>query len=394
MDQGNNAKQTIMLVVVALVSLLIGYMVGNQGAPKDEAGTPTQSWLPLRKETGAIKLGFVAPLTGDAAGLGENMKVAMQIAIDEINAKDGIKGRKLEVVYEDGKCNAKDAVSAGTKLIEIDKVAAIVGGLCSGETLAMAPLAEKAKVPLISSSSTNPKITDAGDYIFRFIPSDLFQGVYAADYLTKTKGLKKIALLSCLSDWCVGLRDVFKKQAEANGATIVAEESFKPDARDLRSQLTKIKATKPDALYFPSMTEGALVGFKQMKELGVKTLVLGGDGWDDVKIPNEGGGSVEGGQYTITANRSLPDSFTSEMKKRNADKDLNTYSPRVYDIVNVLAGIMGKVGTDGTKIKNELYNIKNYQGIADEYSLDKNGDVETAKFIIKEFKGGKAVEMK
>ena len=197
-----------------------------------------------------------------------------------------------------------------------------------------------------------------------------------------------------MNDWCVGLHDVFKKQAEANGAEIVAEESFKPDARDLRSQLTKIKAAKPDALYFPSMTEGALVGFKQMKELGVKTLVLGGDGWDDTKIPNEGGKSVEGGQYTIAASRNLPDSFTSEMKKRNADKGLNTYSPRVYDIVNVLAGIMGRVGTDGTKIKNELYAVKVYQGIADEYSLDKNGDVETAKFIIKEFKGGKAVEMK
>lgn len=394
MDQGNNAKNTIMLVVVALASLLIGYLIGTQGSPKDEAGQPTQSWLPLRKETSAIKLGFVAPLTGDAATLGENTKAAVQLAADELNAKGGIKGRKVEVIFEDGKCNAKDATNAGTKLLTIDKVTAIIGGLCSGETLAMAPLAEKAKIPLVSSSSTNPKITDAGDYIFRFIASDSFQGVYGADYLTKTKGLKNIAILSCLNDWCVGLREVFKKQAESNGATIVADESFKPDARDLRSQLTKIKAAKPDAIYFPSMTEGALVGFKQMKELGIKTLVLGGDGWDDPKIPTDGGASVEGGQYTIAANRDLSQSFLDGMKKRNADKDLNTYSPRAYDIFNVLAGIIGKVGTDGTKIKDELYNVKNYQGIADEYTLDKNGDVETAKFIVKEFKGGKAVEMK
>ena len=192
----------------------------------------------------------------------------------------------------------------------------------------------------------------------------------------------------------MGLKDVFKKQAEANGATIVADESFKPDTRDLRSQLTKIKAAKPEAIYFPTMTDSALVGFKQMKELGIKTLVLGGDAWDDPKIPTDGGASVEGGQYTIAANRNLPASFLAEMKKRNADKNLNTYSPRAYDIFNVLMGIMAKVGTDGTKIKNELYNVKSYQGIADEYTLDKNGDVESAKFIVKEFKGGKAVEMK
>ncbi len=394
MEQGNNAKNTMLLVVVALASLIVGYMIGSQGASKDEAGAPTQSWLPLRKETGTIKLGFVAPLTGDAATLGENMRVAAQIAVDEINSKGGVKGRKIEVIYEDGKCNAKDATSAGTKLLSVDKVIAIVGGTCSGETLAIAPLAEKAKTPLVSSSSTSPKVTDAGDYVFRFVASDSYQGVYAADYLTKTKGIKKIAILSCLNDWCVGLHEVFKKQAEANGATIVADESFKTDTRDLRTQLTKVKAAQPEAIYFPSMTEGALVGFKQMKELGLKAFVLGGDGWDDPKIPNEGGASVEGGQYTIAANRNLPASFLDEMKKRNADKDLNTYSPRVYDIFNVLAGIMGTVGTNGEKIKDELYKVKGYQGIADEYSLDSNGDVEKANFIVKEFKEGKAVEVK
>ncbi len=194
MDQGNNAKQTIMLIVVALVSLLIGYMVGSQGAPKDEAGNPTQSWLPLRKES-VIRIGFVGPLTGEVATVGENAKIAVQVAADEINAKGGVKGKKIEVIYEDGKCNAKDATSAGTKLISVDKVVAIIGGLCSGETLAIAPLAEKAKIPLISYASTNPKITEAGDYIFRFVASDSFQGVYAADYIVKTKGVKRVALL-------------------------------------------------------------------------------------------------------------------------------------------------------------------------------------------------------
>lgn len=389
-------QKGLWLLVAAVVILLAAWALSkNNPTPKqaEETSTPTPT-VEENKLKGTVKLGFVGPLTGDAATLGENVKIAVQLATDEMNAKGGVNGKKVEVIYEDGKCNAKDATSAGTKLINIDKVTAIIGGLCSGETLAIAPLVEKAKIPLISHASTNPKITDAGDYVFRFIASDSFQGVYAADYLVKTKGLKKIALLSCLNDWCVGLKDVFKMQAINNGATIVAEESFKTDTHDLRSQLTKIKAAKPEVIYFPSMTEGALVGLKQMKELGIKTLVLGGDGWDDPKIPNEGGTFVEGGQYTIAANRSLPEIFLNEMKKRDADKNLNTYSPRAYDIFNVLTSIISKVGTDGTKIKNELYNVQNYQGIADEYSLDKNGDVKTAKFIVKEFKGGKAVEVK
>lgn len=391
MEQGNNAKSSIMLVVVAIVCLAIGYALGSQSATKDEGGQ--QSWFPLRKEAGAIKLGFVGVLTGDGATLGENIRAAVQLATDELNVKGGINGRKIEVIYEDGKCNAKDAATAGTKLINVDKVKAIIGGLCSGETLALAPLAEAAKVPLISSSSTNPSIKEAGDYVFRFIGSDSFQGVFAADYLTKTKNYKKIAVLSCLNDWCVGLSEVFKKQAESNGATIVADESFNPDARDLRSQLTKIRGAKPDAVYFVSMPEGAIVGLKQIKELGIKVPVLGGDAWDDPKIPAETGSAAEGVEYTIAANQKLPASFLDGMKARNADKDLNTYSPRAYDIFQVLTGIIGKVGTDGEKIKNAFYDVQDYKGIADTYSMDENGEVKKAIYIVKEFKKGKAVEV-
>ena len=156
------------------------------------------------KEAGGentIRIGSVGPLTSDLAYIGENMKAAVELASDEINSAGGIKGKKIEIIYEDGKCDPKEAANAANKLINIDKVTAIIGGLCSSETLAMAPLAEKSKVILLSAGSTNPGITNAGDYIFRNVPSDSFQGVYAARYVKTRLNKNRVALLKCLSDW-------------------------------------------------------------------------------------------------------------------------------------------------------------------------------------------------
>ena len=374
-----NAKIFIGLVVILIV-IWAGYKLAGPEA------------MPNANEP--VKLGFIAPLSGDTAGLGENIRLAGEIARDEINQAGGIKGRQLEVIFEDGQCDPKAATSAGTKLLQIDKVTAIVGGFCSSETLAVAPLANAAKIPLVSSSSTNPKITQAGDYVFRFVPSDSFQGKFAAEYLTGVLNKKKVGILYCLTDWCVGLKDVFKARLAELGGEVAAEEGYQQEARDLRSQITKIKAAKAEIVYFLGYTEGTIVGLKQMKELGVNLPIFGGDTWDDPKIITGVGEAAEGAMYSITANRALPQSFVDEMNKRSGGKESNTYSPRVYDIFKALAQIMDKVGVDSEKIKNELYQVKDYQGIADTYTLDANGDVSVANYIVKAFMGGKVVEIK
>lgn len=345
--------------------------------------------------TGPIKLGFVGPLTGDAAGLGENLKIAVELARDEINAAGGINGRQVEVIFEDGQCDAKAAANAGSKLVNVDKVFAIIGGLCSSETLAIAPIADPAKVPLISPASTNPTITQAGDFVFRFVPSDSLQGKFAAEHIANTLGKKKVGILYCLSDWCVGINNVFKSRLSEVGGEVVAEEGYQQDSRDLRTQLTKIKAANPEVVYFVGYTEASIIGLKQAKELGLKAKIFGADAWDDPKIPQEAGLAAEGAIYSITANRELPQAFVDEMATRAAGgSELNTYSPRAYDITKVLAAIIGRVGTDAEKVRDELYSLKDYQGIADVYTLDLNGDVTVANFTIKKFEGGKAVEVK
>jgi len=374
----NKTTKWIVGIVVVVIIVFVGYYV-SKGPSQPTSTEP-------------IKIGVVAPFTGDAGALGENVKVAIEIARDEINQAGGVNGRDIQVIFEDGKCNGKDAANAATKLINIDKVL-VVMGMCSAETLAIAPLAEQAKVLLISPSSTNAKVTTAGDYVFRFIPSDSFQGKFAADYLINTLGKKKIAILYSLNDWATGIKDVFKQRTEEIGGTIVGEEGYQQESRDLRSQIIKLKELNPDAIYFLGYTEATIVGLKQMQELGVTTTIFGGDAWDDPTIPQKAGAAANGARYSIAANQQLPQSFLDEMKKRPGGEAMNSYSPRAYDILKVLAGIISETGDNTDKIKNALYKLKDYQGIADKYSLDANGDIETANFTIKEMQDGVIVEL-
>src|SRR3989338_1211347 len=263
-------------IIGILVVLVI--IVGGAVLMSRPAQTATQNKEP-------IKLGGLFPLTGDVAQLGIPASQAVELAVEEANAAGGINGQKVEFYKEDGGCNPKDATSASTKLIEIDKVIAIIGGFCSGETLAAAPIAERNKVILFSPTSSNPKITEAGDFIFRSYPSDAFQGSYAADYTFKQKNAKKAAILYINNDWGTGIKVTFRNKFEQLGGAIVSEDTFDQSTTDLRTQLTKIKSLNPDFIYFPAHPAETIIGLKQANELGLPaTLFFGGDGAEDGKI--------------------------------------------------------------------------------------------------------------
>lgn len=374
-------KKNLLIVVIALIIIIIvGYLSFKQLSK------------PVKVEP--VRIGFIGPLTGDVASIGENLKVALEIARDEINKAGGIKGRPLEIIFEDGQCNPRMAVNAANKLINIDKVPIIIGGLCSSETLAVAPLAEKAKVILFSAASTNHKISNAGDYVFRNVPSDTFQGVFAAEYVKNNMKLSKVAILKCLSDYCVGVSDVFKTKFQELGGAIVAEESFLQDAKDLRSQLTKIKAANPELVYFVGYTEGSIIGLKQGKELGINATFFGTDSWSDPKIWREVGKIGDGALYVEPANKNLPETFITEMNRRTDGEGVNIYAPRAYDALKLLASLMIEKGVDATAIKDALYTVRNYQGIADNYTFDNKGDLSEAIYVVKRIQNGKAVEVK
>jgi len=340
-----------------------------------------------------IKIGFTGPLTGDTANLGENARAAVMIALDEINNAGGVLGRNLEVVYEDDACNGATGANAVSKLINTDKVVAILGGACSGATLGEAPISETAKVPQLSYCATNPTISQAGDYIFRDVPSDLFQANYAAEYLVKT-GKMKVALLSTKDDWGDGLNKAFTEAFTKAGGTIVTTDSFNHDSKDLRGQLVQIKAKNPDAVYFVGYTDASIAGLKQARDLGMKSQFFGADAWDDTKIWNELGTLGDGAMFTVVGTNSTDD-FKTKMKAKLGKDDLIYCSNYAYDGLKIIAEAIKRAGkTDGTAVKDALYKTKYTGGVGSkELTFDKNGDPASAAYIIKVAKDGKVAEM-
>lgn len=370
-------NKTILYVIVVLIILVGGYFLITAPA----------------QETGPIKIGFIGPLTGDLSTIGENVKDAVSLAVDEINSSGGINGRQLEVIYEDGKCNGKDASSAANKLINIDKVPVILGGACSGETMSFTEIAEQAKVVTLSYCSSNPAITNAGDYIFRDYPSDSFQGKVAANYTFDKLGKKKAAILYIKNEWGEGLKQVFSDSFKEKGGTITIEESFDPSAKEFRSQLAKIKATNPEIVYFLGQTETSVPGLKQAMELGLKVPFLGGDTWDDTKMHDEAGKVAEGIMFTVPYSPGT-DKFKADMKAKTGSDSILACVPQSYDAVKIIAQVIGRVGTNSEDIKNELYKVDYKNGVsASEISFDKNGDLVGAVYAIKKVVNGKAEQI-
>ncbi len=337
---------------------------------------------------GAIKIGSILALTGDAAAIGQSMQRGIQVALDEINAQDGINGRPLEIIFEDGHCSGKDASNAANKLVNMDKVPAIIGGLCSPETLGAAPIAEVGKAVLLSPTSSNPGITNAGNYIFRDYPSDLFQGQFAAEYVYNQLGKKKAAILYCLNDWCTGLKDQFSERFKELGGEVVAVQEYEVDSKDLRTQLTKIKENDPEILYFLGLTDGSVVGLIQVKELALNIPLLGGDGWSDPDIPRKAKDAAENMMWTEPY-APISDAFKSKITAKFGQVDITLGTTQAYDATYLIANALKKVGPNGTKIKEELYKVKNYKGVSGTIGFDENGDLIEASYIVKTLKNGK-----
>ncbi|MFH1192239.1 MAG: ABC transporter substrate-binding protein [bacterium] len=315
-----------------------------------EAPSKSAAKKEAQKITEPIKIGFIGPLTGDAANVGQNSKAATEIAVEEINAEGGINGRKIEMIYEDGECAGKAASNAANKLINIDKVPVILGGLCSGETSSFIGAAEQSKTVVLSYCSSAPAITSAGDYIFRDYPSDLYQGAFAAKYLMNDLNKKKVAILYVNSDYGVGIKNVFNNEFKKLGGEIVAEEGYEQTSRDLRTPLAKIKSANPEVLYFIGTNEASVPGLKQAKELGLNIPMFGGDAWDDSKIWTEAGDAGEGAMYS-TIFAPLNENFKNKMKEKIGNDEITVCSPQAYDGIKLLSKVMEKAGTKSEDIK-------------------------------------------
>jgi branched-chain amino acid transport system substrate-binding protein len=330
--------------------------------------------------TGATyKVGIILSLTGDAAPYGEGARNIDQIAVDEINANGGINGKPMELVIEDGKCNGQDAANAAQKLINVDKVQVIIGGFCSGESLAAVPVAEAAKVALFSPGSSSPKLTGVSKFFARDYPSDSAQGSVLANVAYTDKGYKKVAFIQEQTDYALGVQQSFSDTFKSLGGTVTVEQ-FPTDTTDFRSVLTKIKTANPDALFVDTQTAASADRiFKQITQLGWKPKLLVSDVTiADPKTLMDNKALVEGAlgaEFGVDANNPKYVALLVAYKaKYNADMPFQSYGQSEYDAVYIIRDAIAAVGYDGTKIADWLHMVKDWQGASGSVTIKSDGD--------------------
>ncbi|KKU13099.1 MAG: Receptor family ligand-binding protein [Parcubacteria group bacterium GW2011_GWC2_45_7] len=350
---------------------------------RQKAGAPT---APATTEP--IKIGLVAPMTGEGASYGEAAFGGAMLAVKEINDAGGINGRKVELIVEDDRCSSAGA-NAINKLVNVDKVTAIVGPVCSSSAGPGVPIAQSAGTPVILIGASAPDLTKVGDYIFRNYPSDALQGKFAADFVYNTLGKRKTAVIFVKNDWGQGIRNVFIERYKQLGGEIVYDEGVLQDATDLRTQITKAKAANPEVLYFPVYPQNGVAGLKQIKQLGLTATVVGGDAFIEesiLKLPEAEGVLIMEGK---TNN---PDDFQAKVKQVS-NKSINIITPYAYDAVKIFAKVIEKVGTDQKAIRDELARtVYRYSIAVPVVEFDANGDLKVAEVAVKVIQGGKTVE--
>lgn len=306
------------------------------------------------EEEGPIKIGTIMPISGPVAAYGTQSRDAILLAVEEINAAGGVLGRPLEVIVEDDEANPEKTKNAFTKLVTNDGVIGIIGALTSKCSLAITADAQARQILMISPSSTNDTVTDAGDYIFRACYNDSFQGQVVAQYAFETLGAVNAAILfDNTNDYSKGLTTNFKEKFEAMGGTIVAEESYATGDMDFNAQLTSIKSKNPDVLFIPDYYNTVSLIAKQVRTQGMTIPMLGADGWDE--IANNAGDEVVGSFYS---NHYSPGADDADVKafveKFTAAYGMepNALAALAYDATYIMADAINAAGsTDPEAIK-------------------------------------------
>jgi branched-chain amino acid transport system substrate-binding protein len=342
----------------------------------------------LTRAAEPIKIGEYASLTGKEAGFGQTSHHGVVLALEEINAAGGVLGRPLELAYEDNQTKSGESATAVKKLISRDKVVALIGEVSSGRSLEAAPIAQKAKIPMIAPAATNPKVTEVGNYIFRVCFIDPFQGTVMAKFAKTDLKAKKVAILSSVSNaYSLGLAKFFKETFVAGGGEIATEKNFSEGDKDFRAQLTAVKSSGADAIFVPSYyTEAALIA-RQARDLGITVPIFGGDGWEDEQLLSIGGEALNGCYYSTHFSAENTDpavaKFVAKYKARWDNEVPGAFSALGYDAVYVLADAIKRAGTtDGPKLRDALAATKNFPGASGVTTLDKNRNASKAATII------------
>lgn len=335
-----------------------------------------------------IRIGQFGSMTGGEATFGQSTDKGVRLAIDAKNAAGGIKGRKIVLITEDNQGKPEEAAAVVKKLIAQDKVVALLGEVASTRSLAAAPIAQANKIPMISPSSTNPKVTQVGDYIFRVCFIDPFQGPVMAKFARENLKLKKVAILKDLkSDYSLGLAEFFVKKFKEMGGEIVAEQNFQTGDSDFKAQLTQIRSANPDAIFIPAYyTEVGLIA-RQARQLGLKAVLLGGDGWDSPKLFEIGAQAVEGAYFSNHYASESPVPATQDFIKRYKEKYNETpdgLAAAGYDAAMILISAIERAPTPTPEaIRAELAKTVDFDGATGKITINSERNADKDAFIVK-----------
>lgn len=338
--------------------------------------------------SGPIKVGEFASLTGSEAAFGNASHNGTALAVEEINKSGGVLGRPIELLTEDNQSKQGESVTIVKKFLSRDGVVAVLGEVASGRSLEAAPVCQEARIPMISPSSTNPKVTEVGDHVFRVCFIDPFQGGLLADFAKRTLKARKVAVLSDVAaPYSTGLAEYFQKAFVAGGGEVVAEQKYASKDKDFRAQLTAIKAAEPDAVFVPGYyTEAGLI-VAQARQLGITLPIFGGDGWEAPELIQIAGQALENTFYSTHYSSEAADpkvqAFVKAYQARYDGQTPDAMAALGYDSAMVLADAIRRAGsTEPSKLREALAATRDFPCVTGKTTLDAGRNASKSAVIL------------
>jgi len=371
------------LLALILISVLVFSLAGCNSQTSSNT-----------EDVSSLKIGVVAPMSGQSAIAGEYIKNGISLAVDELEEAGGLdrNGKKIqiEVIYEDNEAKPDMTSNAYRKLIEQDKVIAIVGPDMSGAILAAGPIAQQAKIPAIGTFTTNEKVTQVGDFVFRACFIDPFQGKVMAQYAYNDLGARTASILyNNADDFSTGLKESFVKNFEELGGEVIEIQAYGgAEVKDYSAQLTRIKAANADVIFLPNLFGELPLQVKQAREMGITTQIIGGDSFDSPDVPNIAGKElVEGIAFPAAFSPTSDDPVTKDFVDRYVEKfgvNPNSNAVLAYEAFKiVLKGIQEAETLDGQGVRDAMAAIKDFQLPSGNFSFDENRNpVKSASIMV------------
>ncbi len=387
------------LSLVLAVILILGVFSGcTQPAPSSQGQTSVGAGSTEAKPS-AYKIAVTAPMTGNNAENGKNMDIAVQMAIEEINAAGGINGVMLEKEIFDSKGDPKESVDIARRIVQDDKILAVVGDFSSSSCMAAAPIYEEAGLVQLSPSATHTDYAGMGDYQFGIMGrQDGEAPFYSNVIMKKYIGTKKVGVLYLNNDWGVSVRDNFVKACEGNGIEVTMEEMFSDTDTDFSASLSKIRQSNPDTICLVSFYQQASIMVKQIRQMGWDVeIVAMGVGFSEVfseLVGADGEGVYSGTMHVLDLEDPTDKAWNDEFVSRSGGLAPTVIGICSYDATNMLAAAMKKAAEKGEvnrkTLRDELAALDGFVGMSGPIKFNPIGDV-TRKYRVSQIVNGKWV---